>query len=215
MLQRDGIRPRIVMETENVEILKALTMIGMGLTVLPYQALAREARERHAAHQAHHRGDDGARDRLGLRPRHPRAAHGAGRLRRAAPDDAAAQARAAAPVSIANRQGNQQSAITNRNRQSPICNRQSDARQYSSSHGSVFRADRLRPAFLARREPAANLRMQPADGVGLGIAQCAPLRFRQDECQRSGVWKFGPQHVPMIGRQAICETHNFRIVSMR
>jgi len=36
--------PRIVMETENVEILKALTMIGMGLTVLPYQSLAREAR---------------------------------------------------------------------------------------------------------------------------------------------------------------------------
>ena len=44
MLERDAIRPRIVMETENVEILKALTMIGMGLTVLPYQSLAREAR---------------------------------------------------------------------------------------------------------------------------------------------------------------------------
>ena len=44
MMQRDGIRPRIVMETENVEILKALTMIGMGLTILPYQALAREVR---------------------------------------------------------------------------------------------------------------------------------------------------------------------------
>ena len=39
-----AIRPRIVMETENVEILKALTMIGLGLTILPYQALAREAR---------------------------------------------------------------------------------------------------------------------------------------------------------------------------
>jgi len=39
-----GIRPRIVMETENPEILKALTMIGMGLTILPYQSLAREAR---------------------------------------------------------------------------------------------------------------------------------------------------------------------------
>ncbi len=45
MMQRDGIRPRIVMETENVEILKALTMIGMGLTILPYQSLAREARD--------------------------------------------------------------------------------------------------------------------------------------------------------------------------
>ena len=44
MFQRDGVRPRIVMETENVEILKALTMIGMGLTILPYQALTAEAR---------------------------------------------------------------------------------------------------------------------------------------------------------------------------
>nr|MBA3641984.1 hypothetical protein [Acidobacteriota bacterium] len=32
-------------ETENVEILKALAAIGMGLTILPYQALAREARD--------------------------------------------------------------------------------------------------------------------------------------------------------------------------
>ena len=44
MFERYAIHPRIVMETENVEILKALTMIGMGLTILPYQALAREAR---------------------------------------------------------------------------------------------------------------------------------------------------------------------------
>lgn len=46
MFDTHGIRPRIVMETENVEILKALTMIGMGLTILPYQSLAREARDR-------------------------------------------------------------------------------------------------------------------------------------------------------------------------
>jgi DNA-binding transcriptional LysR family regulator len=44
MMQKDGIRPRIVMETENVEILKAFAMIGLGLTILPYQALAREVR---------------------------------------------------------------------------------------------------------------------------------------------------------------------------
>lgn len=44
MFESHGIHPRIVMETENVEILKALTMIGMGLTILPYQSLAREAR---------------------------------------------------------------------------------------------------------------------------------------------------------------------------
>lgn len=44
MFQQNAVRPRVVLETENVEILKALTMIGMGLTVLPYQSLAREAR---------------------------------------------------------------------------------------------------------------------------------------------------------------------------
>ena len=45
MFDAHGMRPRIVMETENVEILKALTTIGMGLTILPYQSLAREARD--------------------------------------------------------------------------------------------------------------------------------------------------------------------------
>ena len=44
MFDAHGLRPRVAMETENVEILKALTSIGMGLTILPYQALAREAR---------------------------------------------------------------------------------------------------------------------------------------------------------------------------
>jgi DNA-binding transcriptional LysR family regulator len=44
MFEGHGLRPRVVMETEYVEILKALTSIGMGLTILPYQALAREAR---------------------------------------------------------------------------------------------------------------------------------------------------------------------------
>jgi DNA-binding transcriptional LysR family regulator len=44
MLRREQVEPRIVMETENVEILKALVAIGMGLTVIPYQAIAREVR---------------------------------------------------------------------------------------------------------------------------------------------------------------------------
>jgi DNA-binding transcriptional LysR family regulator len=38
------IEPRIVLETENVEIIKALVRIGMGLTVIPYQAIDREVR---------------------------------------------------------------------------------------------------------------------------------------------------------------------------
>lgn len=45
MIAREQIGPRIVMETENVEILKALVSIGMGMTIIPYQAVAREVRE--------------------------------------------------------------------------------------------------------------------------------------------------------------------------
>jgi LysR family transcriptional regulator, low CO2-responsive transcriptional regulator len=39
-----GIEPRVVLETENVEILKALVAIGMGLSIIPYQSVANEAR---------------------------------------------------------------------------------------------------------------------------------------------------------------------------
>jgi DNA-binding transcriptional LysR family regulator len=41
---REQIEPQVVTETENVEILKALVGIGMGITVIPYQAVAREVR---------------------------------------------------------------------------------------------------------------------------------------------------------------------------
>jgi DNA-binding transcriptional LysR family regulator len=44
MFAREQIQPRIVMETENVEILKALTASGMGMTIVPYQAIVREVR---------------------------------------------------------------------------------------------------------------------------------------------------------------------------
>jgi DNA-binding transcriptional LysR family regulator len=46
MFLRERIQPRIVMETENVEILKALVAIGMGMAIVPYQAVAREVRAR-------------------------------------------------------------------------------------------------------------------------------------------------------------------------
>ncbi|HEX5473387.1 MAG TPA: LysR family transcriptional regulator [Vicinamibacterales bacterium] len=46
MFAREQIQPAIVMETENVEILKALVMAGMGMTIAPYQAIAREVRAR-------------------------------------------------------------------------------------------------------------------------------------------------------------------------
>jgi DNA-binding transcriptional LysR family regulator len=47
MIAREQIGPKIVLETENVEILKALVAIGMGMTIIPYQAVAREVRAGH------------------------------------------------------------------------------------------------------------------------------------------------------------------------
>ena len=44
---KEKIHPEIVMETENVEILKALVRTGMGITIIPYQAVAREVRSGH------------------------------------------------------------------------------------------------------------------------------------------------------------------------
>src|SRR5688572_21810629 len=41
---REQIAPKVVTETENVEIIKALVMVGMGMAILPYQAVAREVR---------------------------------------------------------------------------------------------------------------------------------------------------------------------------
>jgi DNA-binding transcriptional LysR family regulator len=40
----EGISPTVVTETENVEIIKALVRINMGVTIIPYQAVAREVR---------------------------------------------------------------------------------------------------------------------------------------------------------------------------
>jgi DNA-binding transcriptional LysR family regulator len=41
---RVGIEPRVVLETENVEILKALVASGMGLSIIPYQSVVGEVR---------------------------------------------------------------------------------------------------------------------------------------------------------------------------
>jgi DNA-binding transcriptional LysR family regulator len=40
----EQIAPKVVTETENVEIMKALVMVGMGVAIIPYQAVAREVR---------------------------------------------------------------------------------------------------------------------------------------------------------------------------
>ncbi|HEY3128573.1 MAG TPA: LysR family transcriptional regulator [Acidobacteriota bacterium] len=41
---RENIQPHIVMDTENVEILKGMVRADMGITIIPYQAIAREIR---------------------------------------------------------------------------------------------------------------------------------------------------------------------------
>jgi DNA-binding transcriptional LysR family regulator len=41
---REQIEPRVVTETENVEIIKAMVRVGLGISIIPYQAAARELR---------------------------------------------------------------------------------------------------------------------------------------------------------------------------
>lgn len=40
----ERIEPRIVTETENVEIIKAMVRVGLGISIIPYQAVVREVR---------------------------------------------------------------------------------------------------------------------------------------------------------------------------
>ena len=41
---RENIEPTIVMDTENVEIIKAMVKTGLGISIAPYQSIAREVR---------------------------------------------------------------------------------------------------------------------------------------------------------------------------
>ena len=41
----ERIEPTIVMDTENVEIIKAMVKTGLGIGIVPYQAIAREVRQ--------------------------------------------------------------------------------------------------------------------------------------------------------------------------
>ena len=41
---REQIAPTVVTETENVEIIKAFVRVGMGVTIIPYQSVAREVK---------------------------------------------------------------------------------------------------------------------------------------------------------------------------
>src|SRR5437016_2819140 len=40
----ENIEPTVVMDTENVEIIKAMVKTGLGISIVPYQAIAREVR---------------------------------------------------------------------------------------------------------------------------------------------------------------------------
>jgi DNA-binding transcriptional LysR family regulator len=42
----EGVPTRVVMETENVEIIKAMVAAGLGVTIVPYAAIARDAQRR-------------------------------------------------------------------------------------------------------------------------------------------------------------------------
>ena len=44
LFSRERIEAKIVMETENVEIIKAMVKTGLGIGIVPYQAIAREVR---------------------------------------------------------------------------------------------------------------------------------------------------------------------------
>ena len=44
MFVTEKIEPTIVMDTENVEIIKAMVATGLGISIVPYQAVAREVR---------------------------------------------------------------------------------------------------------------------------------------------------------------------------
>jgi len=44
---RERIKPEIVMETENVEIIKAMVRHGLGISIIPWQAVAADVRSKH------------------------------------------------------------------------------------------------------------------------------------------------------------------------
>ena len=89
-----NIEPNVVMDTENVEIIKAMVKTGLGISIVPYQAIAREVQAR----QLFCTPDRGlralSRHRLGLRAREPdtaddrRAAQGVRRSARPPAPDA-------------------------------------------------------------------------------------------------------------------------------
>ena len=70
------------METENVEIIKALVRTNVGITIISFQSVAREFASHQLFCAPHRRREPDAPHRLGLREGEPRPARGAGSARR-------------------------------------------------------------------------------------------------------------------------------------
>lgn len=47
LFEREGIAPEIIMETENVEIIKAMVRNGLGISIIPWQAAAADVKNKH------------------------------------------------------------------------------------------------------------------------------------------------------------------------
>ena len=47
LFEREGISPEIIMETENVEIIKAMVRNGLGISIIPWQAAAADVKNKH------------------------------------------------------------------------------------------------------------------------------------------------------------------------
>ncbi len=52
---RQGVEAHVVMETENVEIIKAMVRSGLGISIIPWQAAAADVQEQAAGLQPHRR----------------------------------------------------------------------------------------------------------------------------------------------------------------
>ena len=75
---RERIEPDIVMETENVEIIKAMVRNGLGISIIPWQAAADDVRQQAAVLQPDRRPLADAADGMALSEDEPAAADGVG-----------------------------------------------------------------------------------------------------------------------------------------
>ena len=73
---RQGVEAHVVMETENVEIIKAMVRSGLGISIVPWQVGGGRGQEQAAGLQPHRRPSAVPPDRLGLSEDEPAASDG-------------------------------------------------------------------------------------------------------------------------------------------